>query len=91
MSRNVLPTLPFNLPATPKRPTSTYIRRTAQYAAVGEPAARPCPHALTTWDEIRDPVQGLNWLTRRTINRCERTGGHDRAENSAHRSGRKEW
>lgn len=78
-------------PTTVTRMTPTQKRKTATYRNIGEPAAQPCVHALATWDEIDDPAGTTRTLTRRTINHCGLTGGHDKAENTPHSSGNLTW
>lgn len=80
-------------------PTVTRVRRTATFRLVGEPATRACPHTITTWDEITDPVQGEHHrertYLRRTLTPCERTDGHyrdlDHPEQAAHKAGGLTW
>ncbi len=94
--RNYLPTeLQTSLTGHPPRKSATYQRRLAQTRNSGQPAVQACPHALTTWDQIEDPTRPGRVITRRTINHCQLTDRHYRAEikgeQQEHRSGRLTW
>jgi hypothetical protein len=67
-----------------KRKSPSYLLRQALTEVVGKPFDRePCPHTMTSWDEIGDPQQPDDPHRRRArkiLTPCTRPAGHVRAQ-----------